>query len=229
MNVGLLAPDDVLNTALQHAKENPVSLNSLESFVRKILGCREYTRGIYQNFSEYQEQSNFWNHKRLPNENWYTGNTQVPPLDDAIKKALRLGYTHHIERLKIICNMMNLSELQPKKVYEWFMSMHLDSTVWALGPNVYGMGLHSDGGIFSTNLHVCGSNSWLKISPYKKEEWCHEVDGLFWRFIDKHDDYFSKSPRLAVMTKNLERMQPDRKEMLWKAADAFLARNTLYP
>lgn len=229
MNVGLLAPDDVLNTVLQYSKDNPVSLNSLECFVRKVLGCREYVRGIYQNFNDFQEQSNFWRHQRLPKETWYTGKTQVPPLDDSIQKAVRLGYTHHTERLKIICNMMNLSELQPQRVHDWFMSMHLDSAVWALGPNVYGMGLHSDGGIFATNLQICGSNYWLKISPYKKEDWCHEVDGLFWRFIEKHDDFFSKNPRLAIMSKNLERMQADRKEMLWKAADAFLERNTLYP
>lgn len=229
LNVGLLAPDDVINKVLQYAKDNPVSLNSLESFVRKILGCREYVRGIYQNFNDYQEQSNFWKHHRLPNENWSNAKTGVPPLDDAIEKAVRLGYNHHTERLKILCNMMNLAELQPKKVYDWFMSMHIDSTVWAMGPNVYGMGLHSDGGIFSSNLPICGSNYWMKISTYKKEDWCHEVDGLFWRFVEKHYDFFEKNPRLTIMTKNLERMQSDRKEMLWKAADAFLARNTVYP
>jgi len=228
MNVGLLTPDDVLNTVLEYSKENPVSLNSLESFVNKILGCREYVRGIYQNFNDFQEQSNFWKHKRLLGDNWYTGSTQVPPLDDAIRKAMRLAYNHHTERLKVVCNMMNLSEIQPKYAYRWFMEMHLDSTHWALGPNVYGMGLHSDGGIFANNLHVCGSNHWLKISTYKKEDWCQEVDGLFWRFVENHRDFFAKNPRLAIMMSTLDRMHPDRKEILWRAADAFLERNTLY-
>jgi len=229
INVGLLAPDDVLNTVLQHAKENPVSLNSLESFVRKILGCREYVRGIYQNFGDFLEQNNFWKHHRLLNDNWYSGKTGVPPLDDSIQKAIRLAYNHHTERLKVICNMMNLAEVKPQQAYRWFMEMYLDSTDWAMGPNVYGMGLHSDGGIFTSNLHICGSNYWLKISPYKKEDWCHEVDGLFWRFVENHHDFFAKNPRLSIMTSNLSRMPSDRKEMLWKAADGFLARNTLYP
>lgn len=229
INIGLLTPHEVLTSTLSYASENPVSLNSLESFVKKILGYREYVRGIYQNFNEFQEQSNFWKHHRLPNENWYQGKTQVPPLDDAIHKALRLSYNHHIERLKIICNMMNLSELKPFEAYRWFMEMHMDSAAWALGPNVYGMGLHSDGGIFANNLHICGSNYWLKISNYKKEDWCQEVDGLYWRFINKHQDFFSKNPRLSVMTTNLDRMSTERKELLWKAADAFLLRNTVYP
>lgn len=227
INVGLLAPDEVLNTVLQYAKESPVPLQSLESFVKKILGCREYVRGIYHNFGEFQEQSNFWGHQRQLNENWFTGHTGVPPLDDAINKAIRLAYNHHTERLKIICNMMNLSEIHPQQVYRWFMEMHLDSTTWAMGPNVFGMGLHSDGGIFATNLHICGSNYWLKISTYKKADWCHEVDGLFWRFIENHREFFAKNSRLSVMTSNLQRMPADRKELLWKAADAFLARNTI--
>ncbi|WP_413289064.1 cryptochrome/photolyase family protein [Bdellovibrio sp. HCB337] len=229
LNIGLLTPQEVIKTALGHSLENPVSLNSLESFVRKILGYREYVRGIYQNFNEFQEQSNFWKHVRLPNQNWYLGKTQIPPLDDAIQKSLRLAYNHHVERLKIVCNMMNLAEINPYEVYRWFMEMQMDSTAWALGPNVYGMGLHSDGGIFANNLHICGSNYWLKISTYKKGDWCHEVDGLYWRFIDKHQDFFAKNPRLSVMTSNLERMSSERKELLWKAADAFLARNTSYP
>lgn len=229
INIGLLTPQEVVKTALQHASENPVPLNSLEGFIKKILGYREYVRGVYQNFHEFQEQSNFWKHIRLPNENWYKGKTQVPPLDDAIHKALRLSYNHHIERLKIICNMMNLSEINPYEAYRWFMEMQMDSAVWALGPNVYGMGLHSDGGIFANNLHICGSNYWMKISTYKKGDWCHEVDGLYWRFIDKHQSFFAKNPRLSVMTTNLNRMTTERKELLWKAADAFLARNTFYP
>lgn len=229
LTVGLLTPQEVIDIAVQHSKEQPVSLNSLESFIRKILGHREYARGIYQNFSEVLEMKNFWNHQRLLNDNWYLGKTRVPPLDDALKKALRLSYNHYTERLKIICNMMNLSELNPHEAYRWFNEMQMDATPWALVPNVYGLGLYADGGLVSHNLHICGSNYWLKISTYKKEDWSLEVDGLYWRFIDRNQDFFAKNPRLTVMTKNLEKLPADRRELLWTAADGFLARNTVYP
>jgi deoxyribodipyrimidine photolyase-related protein len=229
MNSGLLLPHEVLKTAIKYADDHPVPFNSLESFTKKILGHREYTRGIYQNFSDFLEQSNFWKHDRLPNQNWYQGTTLIPPLDDAIKKAKRLAYNHHTERLKIVCNMMNLSELNPYEAYRWFNEMQMDSCVWALEPNVYGLGLHSDGGIFANKLHICSSNYWLKISNYEKEDWCLEVDGLYWRFIDRHQDFFSKNPRLTVVANNLEKMPADRKELLDRAANAFLQRNTSYP
>ncbi|HEY8272022.1 MAG TPA: cryptochrome/photolyase family protein, partial [Pseudobdellovibrionaceae bacterium] len=229
LNVGLLTPREVLTAAVQSTSEIPIPLNSLESFVKKIIGYREYARGIHQNFSETQEQSNFWKHFRLPNENWRLGKTEIPPLDDAIKKVLRLSYIHHTERLKIICNMMNLAEIAPLEAYLWFMEMQLDSVAWATGPNVYGMGLHSDGGIFTNDLHICKANYWLKISTYTKDEWCQEVDGLYWRFIDKHHAFFLKNPKLEAMAKTLEHITPERKEQLWRAADAFIQRNTSYP
>jgi deoxyribodipyrimidine photolyase-related protein len=229
LNVGLLTPDEVVEGALKESKEHPVPLQSLEGFVRQILGWREYTRGIYQNFGPEQERTNFWKHQRIMNENWRKGRTGVPPLDDSIQKAVRLSYNHHVERLTVLANMMNLAELNPQEVYRWFSEMHTDSSPWATGPNVFGMGLHADGGIFAQQVYVCSSSYWLKISNYPKESWTEEVDGLYWRFIDKHRDFFSKNSKLYVMTKNLEKLTPERQEVLWRAADAFLARNTLYP
>ncbi len=217
LNVGLLTPSEILETVLSYSSEKPVPLNSLERFIKKIIGYREYVHGIYQNFHEHQEQSNFWKHNRIPNENWYLGKTKVPPLDDAIKKAIRLSYNHHTERLKVLGNMMNLAEINPAEARRWFMEMHLDATPWAMSPNINGIG-----------PHLYRSNYWLKISTYTKGEWCQEVDGLYWRFVDKHQDFFNKRPKLAVVVKKLLHLPSEQKEQLWKAADAFLLRNTTY-
>ena len=104
-------------------------------------------RGIYQNFSERMDKSNFFNHKRNMNDSWYTGETGLPPLDHAINNALNYGWSHHIERLMILSNLMNLCEIKPSDVYRWFMEMFVDSSDWVMTPNVYGMGLFSDGGL----------------------------------------------------------------------------------
>jgi deoxyribodipyrimidine photolyase-related protein len=229
MNSGLLLPTEAIRGVLKYAAENPVPLHSLERYIRQILGWREYVHGIYQNFSEQQEEGNFWKHYRIMNKTWREGTTGVPPLDDAIKKAQRLAYNHHTERLIVLANMMNLSELHPNEAYRWFAEMHIDSVEWATAPNVYGLGLHSDGGLMTDQLYICSSNYWAKISDYKKEAWANEVDGLYWRFIDKHKEFFLQNSRLYVMTRNLDKMAGERREILWKAADAFLARNTVYP
>lgn len=229
LNAGLLTPKEVLDTILESSKEWPIPLVSLESYISNLLGHREYSRGIYQNFQEDLEQRNFWKHHRLLSETWHQGTTGVPPLDEALKKAERLGYNHHTERLKVICNMMTLAEINPLEAFHWFQEMYLDSATWALVPNLYALGLNSNGCLFTNQLHIHPSNYWLKIGTYEKGEWCHEVDGLYWRFIEKHLDYFTKHPRFSLIAKNLDRMTSERKETLWRAATAFLSRNTVYP
>jgi deoxyribodipyrimidine photolyase-related protein len=191
--------------------------------VRQVIGWREFVRGIYQNFSQRQEAGNFWGHERSLTAHWYQGTTGIPPLDDAIKTALELGWAHHIPRLMVLGNLMTLCEIKPVQAHRWFMEMFVDSANWVMGPNVYGMALFSDGGIFATKPYICGSNYLLKMSDYKKGEWCDTVDGLYWRFIEKHLDFFTTNPRLAVMARALERIQPERRQRISAAAEAFLA------
>jgi len=114
-------------------------------------------------------------------------------------------------------------------VHRWFMEFYLDSYEWVMGPNVYGMGLMSDGGIFATKPYICGSNYILKMGDFKKGPWCEIWDGLYWRFIERNQEYFRANPRLSMMVKMLERIDPARRERLNIAAEAFLARATLVP
>ena len=226
VNVGVLTPKDLVKAVEDAYKKGGVPLNSVEGFIRQVIGWREFIRGIYQNYSEEQFEKNFWNHKNKLKKCWYDGTTGIEVLDDAIKKADRLGYTHHIERLMVLSNMMLLCEVEPKAVYDWFMEMHLDSSDWVMGPNVFGMGQFSDGGIFATKPYICGSNYYLKMSRYKKGDWCEIVDGLYWRFIDKHQDFYKKNPRMAMMVKTLEKMDPKRKKHIIKRANEFIKQVT---
>jgi deoxyribodipyrimidine photolyase-related protein len=226
MNLGLITPQEIIDRALEHAEQHDTPLNSLEGFVRQIIGWREFIRGIYQNYSDVEEKENSFNHHRKMKPCWFTGDTGMPPLDDAIKKALRLGWTHHIERLMVLSNFMNLCEIEPRQAHDWFMQMFVDSSDWVMGPNVYGMGLRSDGGIFSTKPYVCGSSYLLKMSDYYKGDWCEVADGLYWRFIDKQRAFFESNPRMAVMTKSLDKMDPDRKHRIFTKAGQFIANVT---
>jgi deoxyribodipyrimidine photolyase-related protein len=96
-----------------------------------------------------------------------------------------------------------------------------------MGPNVYGMGQMSDGGIFATKPYICGSNYILKMGDYKKGPWCEIWDGLYWRFIERHRSFFQANPRLSMMVHLLDRIEPARRQALTAAADAFLSRATL--
>lgn len=107
------------------------------------------------------------------------------------------------------------------------MEMFLDSSEWVMVPNVYGMGTFADGGLFSTKPYICGSNYLLKMSNYKKEDWCSVVDGLYWSFIEDNLTFFKKNPRLSIMPRALERIDKHRKQSIFKRAQEFIATNTI--
>jgi deoxyribodipyrimidine photolyase-related protein len=227
LNLGLLTPREVIDKALARADEVP--LQSLEGFVRQVIGWREFVRGVYREFSDRQDNENFWSHERELTAAWDDGTTGIPPLDDAIQTAQKLGWTHHIPRLMVLGNLMTLCEIRPTSAHRWFMEMFVDSSEWVMGPNVYGMGLFSDGGVFATKPYICGSNYLLKMSDYKKGPWCDVVDGLYWRFIAKHREFFSGNPRLALMPRALDRLDDARRARIFAAADEFLEQYTVSP
>ena len=221
----MITPSEILEKIKKI--ENKTRINSLEGYVRQIIGWREFMRGIYQNYDERLENTNFFNHKNKMKSSWYNGTTGLDPLDFSIKNALNSGWSHHIERLMILANIMNLCQIHPKQVYKWFMEMFVDSSDWVMAPNVYGMGLFSDGGIFATKPYICGSSYFLKMMDFKKGEWCNIMDGLYWNFINKNRKFFSKNPRLSMMVRVFDKMKSERKKLILNAAQKFIKQNTI--
>jgi deoxyribodipyrimidine photolyase-related protein len=206
INVGLLTPKEVMEETLKYAKKHKPPLNSLEGFIRQIIGWREFVRGIYNEYSEEYEGKNFFKHQRKLKPNFFTGETGILPLDHVIKKVNRYAYAHHIERLMILSNLMLLLEVDPKIIHQYFNEYFIDSMDWVMGPNVYCMGQFSDGGIFATKPYICGSNYILKMSDFKKGDWCQEIDALYWSFIYNKIDFFSTQPRLSMMVAQVAKM-----------------------
>ena len=225
INVGLITPAEILSKLRE--LQVKVNINSYEGYVRQIIGWREFIRGVYRRYSDEFEEKNFFNHKRKMKNTWYHGTTGIPPLDHSIKNAIKYGWTHHIERLMILSNIMNLAGIHPKNIYKWFMEMFIDSSEWVMVPNVYGMGLFSDGGIFATKPYICGSAYFLKMMDFKKGEWCDVMDGLYWNFIDRNRDFFLKNPRLSMMVRVLDKMKEDRKKRIFDRANKFIDENTI--
>jgi len=235
LNIGLLSPAAVVKALLaevearggQGSAATAVPLASLEGFLRQVIGWREFVRGIHLVHGERQRTSNFWGHHRRLAPCWLEASTGLPPLDRALERVERTGYNHHIERLMVISCLMLLCEIEPGEVHRWFMERYLDSYEWVMGPNVYGMGLMSDGGIFATKPYICGSNYILKMGDYDKGPWCAIWDGLYWRFIDRHRSFFAANPRLAMAVRTLDRMDPKRWQQLQGQAEQFLERVTV--
>lgn len=222
INIGLLKPGEVLSTALQY--RDTVPLQSIEGFIRQLIGWREFVRGVYNNF---ELKKNFFCNDNRMNSSWYDGTTGLPPLDNTIKKVITYAYAHHIERLMILSNIMLLCEIHPDDVNRWFTELFVDSSDWVMVPNVYGMGQFADGGTFATKPYISGSNYILKMSNIKKGEWCEIWDGLYWRFIDRNREFFQSNYRMSLMTGMLDRMDDKRKSRIFRKADDFIRHVTL--
>lgn len=223
LNVGLLTPQEVLTAALDYAREEPVPLNSLEGFLRQLVGWREYVRGVYLVAGDRQRQANFWGHTQPLPPAFYTGTTGLPPVDTVIRRLLTTAYAHHIERLMILGNIMLLLELDPAAVYRWFMEMFIDAYDWVMVPNIFGMSQFADGGLMMTKPYLSSSRYLLKMSDYPAGPWCEVWDGLYWGFLAKHRHYFATQPRLRPLVSVAERLPAARRAKLLRAAAVFKA------
>ena len=222
LNIGLLDPQDVVDRVLAVSDRFP--LNSLEGFIRQVIGWREFMHGLYRHRGVEIRNGNFWNFDRPLPRAFYDGTTGIAPVDRVIHQVLADGYCHHIERLMVLGNFLLLCRIRPDDVYRWFMEMFVDAYDWVMVPNVYGMSQFADGGTFTTKPYLSGSNYILKMSDEAKGPWCRVWDGLFWSFIGDHREFFLKNPRLSMMVRTWEKLSPQEQAARRRAARDFLER-----
>jgi deoxyribodipyrimidine photolyase-related protein len=179
INIGLLNPKMIIDKVL---KKSNIPINSLEGFIRQLF-WREYQRYCYLtiNFKKHIKQ------KRIKLRNiWYTGKTGIPPVDDAIKKAFDSGYLHHIERLMIVGNYMNLTNVDPREGHKWFMEFSCDSYEWVMAQNVYDMVFYVTKGLTMRRPYISSSNYIIKMSNYKCGDWCNIWNKKYNNYIKKN-------------------------------------------
>ena len=222
LNTGLLVPMDVISETLDFSREYNIPINSLEGFIRQIIGWREFVRGIYLLKGKYQKKSNYLGNFRKLNDKFYKGATSIIPVDNTINKTIQYSYAHHIERLMIMGNFMLLCEIEPKEVYKWFMELFIDAFDWVMIPNVFGMSQYADGGLMSSKPYFSSSNYIIKMSDYKKENWCSIWDSLYWRFLYKKRDFIKDNPRMKLTLYNLDKMGKNKIKDYINISEAFL-------
>ena len=225
MNSGLLSPHEVVDKVLTKHEEKNLPLASVESFIRQVIGWREYMRGAYLKLHVQLRTSNTFGHNRRLTADWYKGTTGIGPVDDVIKKSLSRAYAHHVERLMIVGNIMFLCDFHPDEIYRWFMEIYIDAYDWTTAPNVYGMSQFNDG-ILTNKVYISSSNYVLKMSHYEKGEWCDIWDGLYWRFVEKNQERFKKHPKMKLAVSQLEKLDENRRRIISYRAEDFLKTKT---
>ncbi len=232
LNIGLLDPLDICRRAEQAYRAGDAPLNSVEGFIRQIIGWREYVRGIYWLKMPEYESSNFFSTDRdLPAFYW-TGKTELTCLREAISQTKEEAYAHHIQRLMITGNFALLTGIEPRQVHEWYLAVYADAFEWAELPNTIGMSQFADGGLLGSKPYVSGGNYISKMSDYcencrfdvkKKtgDEAC-PFNSLYWHFLDRHKNKLGSNGRLGNVYRTWNRMSEDKKADYLATADAFL-------
>ena len=215
INYGLLTPAEVIEAVLKKVQgvdfltaSGKRLLYSTEGFIRQVIGWREWIKGMYDHvYTQEVIDRNFFNATQPLPECWWDFDADHylindnTPLKRVFEKVDQYGYAHHIERLMVVANWMTLQGYDPKECYRWFRTSFIDAFDWVMVPNVYGMGLFSDGGVFASKPYISGGNYIKKMSDYPKGDWEWLWTQAFWKFLYEHEEYFMKQPRMAMLLK----------------------------
>ena len=216
LNTKMLHPREVVQRTEAAWREGHAPLHAAEGFIRQILGWREYVRGIYWARMPGYTQANHLGHTRpLPDWFW-TGDTRMACLADAIGQSLEHAYAHHIQRLMVIGNFALLAGLDPQALHRWYLGIYIDAFEWVEAPNTLGMSQWADGGQLATKPYVSSAAYLQRMGDHCKgcaydakartgEQAC-PFNALYWDFFDRHRPHFERNPRLGMVYHQLQRM-----------------------
>ncbi|WP_423823861.1 cryptochrome/photolyase family protein [Salinisphaera sp. SPP-AMP-43] len=220
LNLHLIDPRACIDAAVAAYHNGHAPLNSVEGYVRQILGWREYVRGLYwHEMPDYAERN--WLNAELPvPQSFWDGDTDMACIADAMHNVLDNGYAHHIQRLMVLGLFALVAGVHPYRFHEWHMAMYLDAIDWASLPNTLGMSQFGDGGLMGTKPYCASGNYINKMSNYCKNcrfnhkqssgtEAC-PITTLYWDFLDRNLDRFKGNRRMVFQIKNLEKKRDDK-------------------
>jgi deoxyribodipyrimidine photolyase-related protein len=231
MNSKLISPREVVDSAIAawQADSDRISYAQIEGYVRQILGWREYMRGVYWAKMPDFATLNYFNHT-APLPDWYwTGDTKANCLSVAVNHSLDYAYAHHIHRLMITGNFALLLGADPDAVDAWYLGVYIDAIEWVEITNVRGMSQFADGGIVGTKPYVSSAAYINRMSPYCKScfykkdlkigERACPFNSLYWDFYDRHRAQLERNPRIGMMYRTWDKMDPAQKAALLEQAD----------
>ena len=254
LNLGLLQPLEVINAVEKaYYDERPrvaerrlssngdkgtrefdreLPLNSVEGFIRQVLGWREYMHGLYHYFPADYSQNNWFEHDRpLPEFFWDASKTDLNCLKQTLTQTEQTGYAHHIQRLMILANFALITGINPQEITSWFHSAYIDAYDWVMQTNVIGMGIFADGGKLASKPYAASANYINKMSDYcdncvynrrdRTSEKACPFNYFYWDFIARHQDKLKSLGRMNLILANLKKIAPEELEVMQKLANSF--------
>ncbi|WBU58059.1 cryptochrome/photolyase family protein [Paracoccus sediminicola] len=238
LNIGLLEPLDLCARAEAEYQAGRAPLNAVEGFIRQIIGWREYIRGIYWlKMPDYAEVNELGADRPLPDFYW-TGETEMHCLAQAIGQTIETAYAHHIQRLMITGTYAMLIGADPQQLHRWYLGVYADAYEWVELPNTIGMSQHADGGLLATKPYAASASYIDRMSDYcgdcvydpkaRTGEGACPWNALYWDFIARHEKRFGENHRMRMMVASWHRKSAKDQQALRKAAAAHVKSLTPY-
>jgi deoxyribodipyrimidine photolyase-related protein len=232
LNVKLLNPREVIAAAANALEKNEASIESVEGFIRQILGWREFIRGVYWLDMPAMREANVFNHQRALPAWYWSGATNMNCMKQTIGQTLDTGYAHHIQRLMVTGNFGLLAEIKPQDVEDWYLAVYIDAVEWAELPNVAGMALYANDGRFTSKPYIASGAYIKRMSNYcgncryrpevKTGPSACPFTTFYWHFLDKHESTLASNPRTSLMVRNLTRMSDSERAAIRDQAKSML-------
>ncbi len=233
LNLGLLTPRECVERVVAAYEAGRAPINSVEGFVRQVIGWREFINGAYWLKMPGYKDVNFLGATRPLPEWFYTGETDLNCLRQAIHQAINLGWLHHIQRLMVVGNFFLIAGIDPQAALRWYLEMTVDAYDWVMVPNALGIILYADGGGIATKPYAAGGGYIHKMSNYC--EHCRysplqktgpdacPFNALYWDFHARHADVLRDNPRVGRTIQTWEARSPAEQRAARESAAAFLA------
>jgi len=234
LNSKILSPREVIESVIAHYRASTsIDIAQVEGFVRQILGWREYIRGIYWINMPNYAQSNRLNAQRKLPEFFWTGNTKMKCMREAIEQSLKYSYAHHIQRLMVTGNFCLLAGVDPDQVDAWYLGIYIDALEWVEMPNTRGISQFADNGIVASKPYAASGNYVNKMSDYckdchynvklKTEESACPLNSLYWNFMLRHRDSLASNRRIGMIYRNWDRLDEETRSAVQSRAQWALS------
>ncbi|MFN4079718.1 MAG: cryptochrome/photolyase family protein [Saprospiraceae bacterium] len=233
LNLKMISPAEVIQSAIAHWRRRPdqVSIAAVEGFVRQIAGWREYMRGIYWAKMPEYATLNFFDHQ-APLPRWYwSGETRMNCLRQAVTQSLEHAYAHHIQRLMLTGNFALLLGVAPDEVDAWYLGIYIDAIEWVEITNTRGMSQYADGGIVGSKPYVSSANYIHKMSDHcARCHYAHNLrhgpracpfNSLYWDFYHRHRSTLERNPRIGMAYRLWDTMPDDERRQILLQAETY--------
>ena len=232
LNLKLLDPREVVRAAETAWHEQRAPLPAVEGFIRQVLGWREFIRGVYWLDMPQLGKANHFGHTRALPAWYWTGDTGMKCMREAIGQSLAFGYAHHIQRLMVTGNFALLAGIEPHQVCDWYLAMYVDAVEWAELPNTAGMALYANGGRFTSKPYVASGAYIKRMSNYcdgcrydpraSTGERACPFTALYWNFLDRNESELACNPRTTLMARSVARLEPAARRSTRRTAGSML-------